>query len=142
MASLILYRTQATGSSDEETLVAASTWVASYDSNSNLTATLITGNVGNEQQMDITDIPARTAGALYTGDLISPILTTIQSSIPNFLNFAAGGRLSGETTPQVPISANLNVGANTFVTSKLMQNAGMYAVPGEIIESLSSTAGC
>ena len=134
------HSTQATGTSDPETSLAASTWVAAYASSPNLTATLVTGNVGNEQQMDITDYP--TSGAKSTRELLSFILDSILSSIATFLAVAADGLLSGIDTPQVPTSVDVNIGLNTFVTSKLMQNAGMYAVPGDVIDSLSSTAGC
>ncbi|KAI4285305.1 MAG: hypothetical protein L6R35_004685 [Caloplaca aegaea] len=68
-----------------------------------------------------------------TKDLLQGALTHIMSDISSFLTFAAEGRFVTNDNPTFPSELDLTVGVNTFVLSRLMQKAEMYAVPGPIV---------
>ena len=70
------------------------------------------------------------------------------SDVPTFLAFASNGSFAIPSQAIVPIadtSTDLSIGVNTFLTSKLMESQGFYAVPGEIMDAAvfnASENGC
>ncbi|KAL9020084.1 MAG: hypothetical protein Q9185_002698 [Variospora sp. 1 TL-2023] len=75
-----------------------------------------------------------------TKDLLQGALTHIMSDIRSFLAFAAQGRFVTNDNPTFPSELDLTVGVNTFVLSRLMQKAEMYAVPGPIVNKTTYEA--
>ncbi|KAL8857780.1 MAG: hypothetical protein Q9178_005680 [Gyalolechia marmorata] len=70
------------------------------------------------------------------------------SDVPTFLAFASNGSFAIPGKAIVLIadtSTDLSIGVNTFLTSKLMESQGFYAVPGEIMDAIAFNAsenGC
>ncbi|KAL8987135.1 MAG: hypothetical protein Q9177_003632 [Variospora cf. flavescens] len=73
-------------------------------------------------------------------DLIQEALKHIMSDIRSFLAFAAEGRFASNYNPEFPSELDIAAGINTFVLSKLMQKAEMYAVPGPIVNKTTYEA--
>ncbi|KAL9011161.1 MAG: hypothetical protein Q9173_003974 [Seirophora scorigena] len=88
-----------------------------------------------QQSLLFTITPNDTASSL-----LYQALALILSDIPTFLAFVGKGRFTTGNTPTIPRDLDIAAGVNTFVTSKLMQADGMYAVPGRIVEDIADAA--
>lgn len=75
-----------------------------------------------------------------TKDLLQAALSHIMSDIPSFLAFAAEGRFVSASSPTWPSELDVTAGVDTFVLSKLMQMAKMYAVPGPVVNETTYAA--
>ncbi len=99
----------------------------------------------NAQKLDLTWI---NSSAPITSTLLDRGLLKLMSDIPTFLAFASNGSFAIPSQAIVPIadtSTDLSIGVNTFLTSKLMESQGFYAVPGEIMDAAAFNAsenGC
>ena len=102
---------------------------------------LFAGMEDNSQQIEIIDLPISAENSTETR--LGAALDLVLSDIPNFISFAADGSLFVSPSPLVLTRGflpDLSIGLNTFVTGKLMGAAGMFAVPGEVVDSLSTEA--
>ncbi|KAL8906454.1 MAG: hypothetical protein Q9171_006266 [Xanthocarpia ochracea] len=99
----------------------------------------------NVQKLDLTSI---NSSAPITSTLLDRGLLKLMSDIPTFLAFTSNGSFAIPSQAIVPIadtSTDLSIGVNTFITSKLMESQGFYAVPGEIMDVTAFNAsenGC
>ncbi|KAL8806434.1 MAG: hypothetical protein Q9182_001349 [Xanthomendoza sp. 2 TL-2023] len=88
----------------------------------------------NQQQLNLNDRTLATRSNIDAQ--LSRGLQLLMSDLDTFLAFAANGRFTTANIPTVPSSepaADLTLGRNTFLTSKLMERAGFYAIPGPIV---------
>ncbi|KAL8730090.1 MAG: hypothetical protein Q9166_004289 [cf. Caloplaca sp. 2 TL-2023] len=94
----------------------------------------------NSQQLDLRD-PPNNNPTITT--VLDKGLLTIMSDIPTFLNFTSNGRFTRYNLANIPFvdtGVDLSVGVNTFVTSKLTEAMGFYAVPGDIMDETTFNA--
>ncbi|KAL8735727.1 MAG: hypothetical protein Q9181_002710 [Wetmoreana brouardii] len=128
----------ATGTTARKTSEVASVWASALQAAPAVAKELFPTGQDNSQQipLDVVEAPNNSIGGLLEGALNFTL-----SDVPAFLAFANHGRFSKDTFPNVPsfdAPADLNVGMNTFVVSKFMGRDGIYAMPGDIIDSLSA----
>ncbi|KAI4242465.1 MAG: hypothetical protein L6R40_004019 [Gallowayella cf. fulva] len=87
----------------------------------------------NEQQLFLT----ATYSDLDITTLFDETLHLIMSNLDIFLAFADKGRFTARNAPDpfsLKGSSGIPSGRNTFLTSKLMEASGFYAVPGDVID--------
>ncbi|KAI4240288.1 MAG: hypothetical protein L6R40_005225 [Gallowayella cf. fulva] len=90
----------------------------------------------NSQQLDLTSgtpLPNPPTPSV----ILNRGLSTLMSDLPTFLAFNGLGRFvvpGKATVPFTEKGADLAVGVNTFLTSKLLKSQGFYAIPRAVID--------
>ncbi|KAL8947448.1 MAG: hypothetical protein Q9222_006276 [Ikaeria aurantiellina] len=115
----------------------AQVWNAAIEAAPAVATTMWPAGIENNQTIQLQ--PATNVDNL---DIPSSIflrgLKLVLSDIPTFLGFAGNGRFANFTFNSVPVvetNADLSVGVNTFVTSKLMLLDNLFAVPGAVVDA-------
>ncbi|KAL8869882.1 MAG: hypothetical protein Q9174_003936 [Haloplaca sp. 1 TL-2023] len=124
-----------------DTFTAVSYWAATIKNNTQLMNILFGGTEDNSQQIDVKDLPVEAKNS--TTPRLAAALDLVLSDIPTFIAFAVDGDLFTDPSPLVltrGYAPNLNIGLNTFATGKLMEKAGIFAKPGDIVDTLSTEA--
>ncbi|KAL9592100.1 MAG: hypothetical protein Q9179_007056 [Wetmoreana sp. 5 TL-2023] len=128
----------ATGTTAHRTSEVASVWASALQAAPAVTNKLFPTGQDNSQQIPLNGVMAPNN---TVAGLLGQTLNFTLADVPAFLAFASHGRFSQGTFPSVPsfdAPANLDIGMNTFIVSRLMGSSGIYAKPGDISDSFSA----
>ncbi|KAL8675640.1 MAG: hypothetical protein Q9224_007446, partial [Gallowayella concinna] len=120
---------------------AARVWVDGIQAVPNVAKTIWPDSPLNQQQIDISD--NRLIDGSTTVDMqLGSGLKLLMSDLSEFLAFTDKGRFTAQgPPPDLSIAdrgADTSIGRNTFLTSKLMEKTGFYAIPGAVINETNN----
>ncbi|KAL8765127.1 MAG: hypothetical protein Q9203_006729 [Teloschistes exilis] len=129
-----------TGTTSQDLAKNAALWTSALQSAPQLAQVMFPESRDNQQQIVLdgkkqpTNDPA---------SLLAAGLNLTLSDMPTFLAVAQNGRFVGNNQKLLADNPQreLNVGVKTFVTSRLMQEDGIFATPGDVVTP-PSTAVC
>ncbi|KAL8687472.1 MAG: hypothetical protein Q9218_006364 [Villophora microphyllina] len=128
----------ATGTTSEGLNEDAAIWTGALQSALHLAQTMFPEGHDNQQQIKLN---GETQPQTNIPTLLAAGLNLTLSDVSTFLAVTQNGRFVGSdgllTVRDDNSLSNLNVGLNTFVTSKLMQEAGIFATPGDVVAPAS-----
>ncbi|KAL9577187.1 MAG: hypothetical protein Q9212_006528 [Teloschistes hypoglaucus] len=129
-----------TGTTSRDLAKNAALWTGALQSAPQLAQVMFPNSHDNQQQIVLDGLKQTTNS---TAQLLAAGLNLTLSDIPTFLAVAQNGHFVGNNQAVLADNAqtDLNVGVKTFVTSRLMQNDGIFATPGDVVAP-PSTAVC
>ncbi|KAL8799530.1 MAG: hypothetical protein Q9200_007518, partial [Gallowayella weberi] len=119
-----------------KTRSAARIWMDSLLAAPNVAIAIWPNSDLNQQQLDLTNL--NLASRSNINAQLSRGLELLMSDLDTFLAFTGKGRFTSSENPSVPFTeagANPAIAADTFLTSRLMEKSGFYAVPGPIVDA-------
>lgn len=123
---------QTTGTTSQDLAKNTALWTGALQSAPQLAQVMFLDSRGNQQQIVL---DGRKQPINDPASLLAAGLNLTLSDMPTFLAVAQNGRFVGNN--QTLLADNpqreLNVGVKTFVTSRLMQEDGIFATPGDVV---------